>query len=213
MEEKRCLIIANGKECHQQLTKKLLRQKPFVIVLDGALLRVLERLIKVDLLMGDFDHYNMEEAKELLPDAEILHTPDQEKTDLDKGIELAIARGYTHIDIIWATGRRADHTMTNITNLVRYTGQAQLCMYDNYSVIYPIGKGFRKYFDAGTIISLIPVGTVKGIITGNLKYPLNHEDLVLGQRAGSSNQAVRDGFVEITYTAGQMIVMECVDLN
>jgi thiamine pyrophosphokinase len=84
-------------------------------------------------------------------------------------------------------------------------------MHDDYSVIYPIPKGFRKFYTAGSIISLIPVGTVKGIITGNLKYSLNHEDLVLGYRAGSSNEAAHDGFVEITYTSGQMLIMECKD--
>jgi thiamine pyrophosphokinase len=38
-----------------------------------------------------------------------------------------------------------------------------------------------------------------------------HEDLVLGHRAGTSNEAVKDGFVEITYTYGQMLIMECKD--
>lgn len=211
MEDKKCLIIANGKACSMQLTKRLLRDKPFVIALDGSLLRVLEKLIPINVLLGDFDRFDVNEARELLGDAEIVITPDQEKTDLDKGIEYAIEQGYKHIDIIWATGWRADHTITNITNLARYANQARLTMHDDYSVIYPIPKGFRKFYTAGSIISLIPVGTVKGIITGNLKYSLNHEDLVLGYRAGSSNEAAHDGFVEITYTSGQMIIMECHD--
>jgi thiamine pyrophosphokinase len=211
MEGKRCLIIANGEACSLGLTRGLLADKPFVIALDGSLLRVLEQLIHVDVLLGDFDRFDINEAKELLPNSEVIYAPDQEKTDLDKGIELAIARGYKNIDIIWATGWRADHTITNITNMVRYASQAHLTMYDDYSVIYPIGKGFRKFYTSGTIISLIPVGTVKGIITSNLKFPLVHEDLVLGHRAGTSNEAVKDGFVEITYTYGQMLIMECKD--
>lgn len=206
------MIIANGEQCSNSLLNSLLAKNPFVIVLDGALLPTLERKIKIDLLMGDFDHYRVNEAMELLsPETEILHTPDQELTDLDKGIELAIQRGFKEIDIVCATGRRADHTITNITNMARYAPQARLCMYDDYSTIYPVGKGFRKEFKAGTSISLIPVGTVKGIITGNLKYPLVMEDLVLGYRAGSSNEVVKNGFVEITYQTGQLIIMECVD--
>lgn len=211
MEDKRCLIIANGEACSNQLTRRLLGGNPFVIALDGSLLRVLEKLIPINVLLGDFDRFDINEARELLKDAEIVYAPDQEKTDLDKSIEYAIEKGYKHIDIIWATGMRADHTITNITNMARYATQAQLTMYDDYSVIFPIPKGFRKHYTAGSIISLIPVGTVKGIITGNLKYPLNHEDLVLGYRAGSSNEALRDGFVEITYTSGQMLIMECRD--
>lgn len=210
--EKRCLIIANGEGCADAITQNLLSQNPFVIVLDGALLRVVEKKLPMHLLMGDFDHYRINEAKEMLgPHVEILHTPDQEKTDLDKGIEEAINRGYKYIDIIWATGRRADHTITNITNIARYAEFADITLYDDYSIIYPIEKKFTRKYKAGTILSLVPVGTVTGITLKNLRYPLVNEDLVLGFRAGTSNEVLRNGDVEITYQSGSLLLMECFD--
>lgn len=210
--EKRCLIIANGEGCADTITQNLLRLNPFIIVLDGALLRVVEKKLPMHLLMGDFDHYRINEAREMLDaNVEILHTPDQEKTDLDKGIEEAINRGHKHIDIIWATGRRADHTITNITNVVRYAHLANITLYDDCSVIYPIEKNHTRVYKAGTILSLVPVGTVTGISLKNLRYPLVNEDLVLGFRAGTSNEVLRDGDVEITYQSGHLLLMECFD--
>lgn len=212
MSTNRCLIIANGEECSEQIVQNLLAHNPLVIVLDGALFRVLEKNIPFQILMGDFDHYRVKEAKKNLSvEIEIIHTPDQEKTDLDKGIELAIGRGCKHIDVIWATGRRADHSITNMTNSVRYAHQAEICLYDNYSNIYPISNNFRKYYKAGTIISLVPVGTVTGIQLSNLRFPLNKEDLILGFRAGTSNEVLADGEIEITYTSGHLLLMECFD--
>lgn len=212
MPNKHCLIIANGEECSAQITNKLLAESSLVIVLDGALYRVLEKQIPFQLLMGDFDHFRINEARELLPpDVEIIQTPDQEKTDLDKGIEMAISRGYKHIDIVWATGRRADHSITNMTNSVRYAHLANICLYDDYSIIYPITNNFRRSYKAGTIISLVPVGTVTGILLSNLRFPLNNEDLILGFRAGTSNEVLRDGEIAITYQTGYMLLMECFD--
>ena len=212
MPIKHCLIIANGEECSAEITNRLLAGSSLVVVLDGALFRVLEKQIPFNILMGDFDHFRVNEAIETLPpEVEIIHTPDQEKTDLDKGIELAINRGYTHIDIIWATGRRADHSITNMTNSVRYAHLANICLYDDYSTIYPINNNFSRSYKAGTTISLVPVGTVTGIQLTNLRFPLNNEDLILGFRAGTSNEVLHDGEITITYQSGHLLLMECVD--
>ena len=100
---------------------------------------------------------------------------------------------------------------TNITNLVRYRHTLKLTIIDDYSVIYPLPNRFEKWYPAGTPLSLIPVGTAGGIITENLKYNLHGETLTLGYRTGSSNQALSDGPVKISYTTGDLLMMECHD--
>ena len=82
------LIIANGEDCSYDLLSQLLEWSPTVLVLDGAITRVLELGIKVDIVLGDFD--SAKNIEELLIDQQpikIIHTPDQNKTDLEKGIE------------------------------------------------------------------------------------------------------------------------------
>lgn len=206
------LIIANGEACSTELLTQLLEWNPIVMVLDGALTRVLELGIKIDIVSGDFDRQQHPEALlEHQYPVEIIHTPDQNKTDLEKGIEILLSRNHKAINIVWATGRRSDHTITNITNLTRFANEATLVMYDDYSKIYCLPKVFEKWYPAGTPLSLIPVGTVLGITTEGLKYNMQNGRLEIGIRTGSSNESIVDGLVKISYKEGHLLMMECRD--
>jgi thiamine pyrophosphokinase len=206
------LIIANGEACSDEMLGQLLEWSPFVVVLDQAIYRVLDRGIKVDAWLGDFDQdHDFDAIREQQHPLEIVPTPDQDKTDLEKAIEFLIGRGFPAANIVWATGRRADHAITNITNLVRYKTQIQLVLYDDYSKIFPLVGTFEKWYTADTPLSLIPVGEVRGIVTSGLQYNLTDETLTLGYRSGNSNAAATDGFVRIAAENGDLLIMECWD--
>ncbi|WP_138481064.1 thiamine diphosphokinase [Dyadobacter bucti] len=207
------LIIANGEACSKELLGQLLEWSPFIVVLDHAIYRVLELGIKIDVWMGDFDQpHDFDAIRSSQHPLEIIDTPDQEKTDLEKAIDFLIQRGFPAANIVWATGRRADHAITNITNLVRYKDQIRLVLFDDYSKIFPLSGVFEKWYVAGTPVSLIPVGTVQGITTTGLKYNLTNETLTLGHRTGNSNEAENDGMVTISAEKGDLLIMECWDL-
>lgn len=211
-EQEPALIIANGEACSVELMGELLEWSPLVIVLDSAIHRVLELNIKVDVLLGDFDRdFDVEKIREAQYPIEIVHTPDQEKTDLEKAFEYLIGRGFPAVNVIWATGKRADHTITNVTNIVRFREQLKIVIIDDYSKIFLLPKTYEKWYPQGTPISLIPVGTATGITTQNLKYLLHNEPLTIGYRTGSSNEVEEDGMVKITYQEGDLLMMECVD--
>lgn len=211
-DQEPALIIANGEECSQEILGELLEWSPFVVVLDGAIQKVLDYGIKVDVLLGDFDrNIDLEEIQAQQSDIQIIHTPDQNKTDLEKAIDYLIEKGHKAANIVWATGKRADHSITNMTNLVRYKSQIKVVMIDNYSKIFPINKSFEKWYAQGTPISLIPVGFCEGISTSGLKYNIDNESLTIGFRSGNSNEAMADGFVKISFEAGELLLMECRD--
>ena len=158
-EQEPALIIANGEACSQELLGQLLEWSPLIVVLDSAIHRVLELGIKVDVLLGDFDReLDTDAIRSAQYPIEIVHTPDQEKHDLEKAFEYLIARGFPAANVVWATGRRADHTMTNITNVVRFRDQLKIVMIDDYSKIYLLPYQFEKWYTKGTPISLIPIG-------------------------------------------------------
>jgi thiamine pyrophosphokinase len=206
------LIIANGEACSEELLGQLLEWSPFVVVLDSAIHRVLDLGIKVDVLLGDFDrNLDLEAIQARQYPLEIVHTPDQNKHDLDKAYEYLIEKGFPAVNVIWATGRRADHTMTNITNLVRYSNLLKIVVLDDYSKIFRLPNHYEKWYPAQTPISLIPVGEVTQIATEGLVYNLQKENLTLGYRTGSSNETAQDGFVKISYQTGDLLLMECLD--
>jgi thiamine pyrophosphokinase len=206
------LLIANGEACQPELLGQLLEWSPTVVVLDSAIWRVLDLGIKVDVLLGDFDRdLDMDTIRAQQYPLDVVHAPDQNKTDLQKGIEYLIGRGYPAVNVIWATGRRADHTITNLTTIVQYKDQIRIVMLDDYSKIFPLVGRFEKWYVAKTPISLIPVGTVEGVVTEGLTYNLHNESLTLGYRTGSSNEAAQDGFVRIEAQTGDLLIMECWD--
>jgi thiamine pyrophosphokinase len=211
-DQEPALIIANGAACSIELLGQLLEWSPIVIVLDNAIERVMELGIKVDVLLGDFDenfdvkHYKTEQFP-----IEIVHASDQNKTDLQKAFEYLIDRKITAVNVIWATGKRADHTITNLTQMVAYSKQLKIVILDDYSKVFLLPKSYKKWYPANTIISLIPVGTVNHISTQNLFYPLQNESLQLGYRTGSSNHVAEDGIVIIEYQEGDLLLMECWD--
>ena len=211
-EQEPALIIANGEACSFELMGELLEWSPLVVVLDSAIHRVLDLNIKVDVLLGDFDRdFDAESIRKEQYPIEIVYTPDQDKTDLEKAFEYLIKRGFPAVNVVWATGRRADHTITNITNIVRFREQLKIVIIDDYSKIFLLPKVYEKWYPKGTPISLIPVGTASEITTQNLKYTLDNESLTIGYRTGSSNEVAEDGMVKITYQEGDLLMMECSD--
>ena len=211
-DQEPALIIANGEACSQELLGQLLEWSPLIIVLDSAIERVLELGIKVDVLLGDFDRgLEVNYYKEKQYPLEIVYAPNQDKTDLEKAFDYLIEKGHKAVNVIWATGKRADHTITNLTNIVAYRNLLKIVILDDHSKVYLLPETFEKWYTANTILSLIPIGKVTGITTQNLFYSLKNEDLTIGYRTGSSNHVIEDGIVSISHSNGDLLLMECWD--
>jgi thiamine pyrophosphokinase len=214
-EKQEPAIIANGESCSSELLGQLLEWSPFVVVLDSAIHRVNLLGIKVDVLLGDFDrNIDLDEIKQSQYPIELIYSPDQNKTDLEKAFDFLIERGFHAVNVVWATGRRADHSIANMTNIVRYKNKISIAIIDDYSIIYPLlplPANFEKWYAKGTPISLIPVGNAMNIQTKNLMYTLDNEHLMLGYRSGNSNEVAQDGLVTIAYQSGDLLLMECHD--
>lgn len=206
------LMIANGSACKMDLLNDLLEWSPFVLVLDGAYNRFKDLEIKADAILGDFDSIkNLEEIEQKQQPIEIVHAPDQNKTDLEKGIEYLIENKHEAVNIIWATGKRLDHTLANLNALIKYQNQIKIVVLDDYGKFYLLSKYFEKWFQKGQNISLFPFNEAKNIKTKNLKYPLKNETLSLGKRIGTSNEVLDDGLVKIKFDSGNLLMLECWD--
>ena len=211
-DQEPALIIANGAACNEELLGQLLEWSPLVIVLDSAIERVLELGIKVDVLLGDFDRgFDAEYYKESQYPIEIVHTPNQDKTDLEKAFEYLIEKGHKAANVIWATGKRADHTITNITNIVRFRESLKIVILDDHSKIFLLPTKFEKWYTKDSVISLIPIGEVNGVTSKNLFYPLKNDTLTIGYKTSSSNHVSEDGVVTIEHSKGDLLLMECWD--
>ncbi|PWA05025.1 thiamine diphosphokinase [Flavobacterium psychrotolerans] len=211
-DQEPALIIANGASCQEELLGQLLEWSPLVIVLDSAIERVINLNIKVDVVLGDFDRgFDPHEFLKSQYPIEIVHTPDQNKTDLEKAFDYLIERKIPAVNVVWATGKRADHTITNLTNIIRYRNELKIVIHDDHSKVFLLPKKFEKWYPENTPISLIPIGHVTGIHSENLFYPLKNDSLTIGYRTGSSNHVTHDGIVTIIHNEGDLLMMECMD--
>ncbi len=211
-DQEPALIIANGAACSSELLGQLLEWSPLVVVLDSAMERVVELGIKVDVLLGDFDRgFDANYYKETHYPIEIVPTPDQDKTDLEKAFDYLYERNIPAVNVVWATGKRADHTITNLTNIVNYRDKLKIVIIDDHSKVFLLPRKYEKWYTEKTPISLIPIGEVTGIHSTNLNYPLKEDTLKMGYRTGSSNFVAKDGIVVIEHETGDLLLMECLD--
>jgi thiamine pyrophosphokinase len=201
------LIIANGQMCSYELLVSVMEWCPFMVVLDGAYSRVVELQITPDVVIGDFD--SLPEIPQNAP-TQFIRIADQETTDLDKALEYLVNKGYNDINIVWATGKRLDHTLNNFASLAKYPDH-KIVLYDDHSKAFLLPKSFSKIYNAGDSLSLMPVHKATGICTHNLMYKLIDEELQYGQRSGACNQVLTTGAVTITHTSGTLALIESND--
>lgn len=208
------LMIANGDSCNGELMGQLLEWSPYVLVLDGALDRVLQRGIKVDAVLGDFDSVSVQrlstDQEQMI---EWIHKPEQDNTDFDKGVIHLIENNHSAVNVIWATGRRMDHTFNNILSMARFSGQINITLWDDHSKAFILQRSYKKYYPAGTTLSLLPITQVMDVKTQGLRYNLEGENLHVPDRTGNSNEVVSDGIVEIHHEEGLLCLMECFDTS
>lgn len=113
------------------------------------------------------------------------------------------------VRILGMTGGRADHTLSNLSVMLRYADRfANLLAMDadaDYRFLTTARNRCSIECSLGTIISLIPFGEARGIATENLRYPLSREILSLGAREGASNVATGSP-VTISIESGALLI-------
>ncbi|WP_313598746.1 thiamine diphosphokinase [Epilithonimonas vandammei] len=204
---KKALLFINGEP-----PKKFpnLSDYELIACTDGAFhyLRELNfPLEKLDFISGDFDsHINDEEIlQSKVHGFEIIETPDQNKTDFHKALELILKKGFENIDVYGGSGGEQDHFLGNLSVAYAFKDKLNLQFFDEYSSYYFIPKNFSISDVKGKMISLMPFPIAKNIETKGLKWPLNREDLMLGERIGTRNIAENKD-VTIKYNQGDLLI-------
>ncbi|MBR2154113.1 MAG: thiamine diphosphokinase [Bacteroidaceae bacterium] len=104
------VILANGSFPTAELPLAVLRRAPYVCACDGAIIHY----PKADAVVGDGDS-----VPEIYRD-KLIRVTEQEDNDLTKATRHCVGLGFRHIAYLGCTGRREDHTLGNISLMVRY---------------------------------------------------------------------------------------------
>ena len=88
----------------------------FIACTDGAFHYLQELdfpMDSLDFISGDFDSHSG--ADENIYDDKFIYTPDQEKTDFHKALEIIAEKGFENIDVYGGSGGEQDHFLGNLT--------------------------------------------------------------------------------------------------
>ena len=110
MNEFDAVILANGAFPTADEPLRLLREAHFVVCCDGAA----RHWPQCDAIVGDGDS-----VPEDLRDR-LIQIEEQEDNDLTKATRYCLSKGMKRIAYLGTTGKREDHTLGNISLIVRY---------------------------------------------------------------------------------------------
>lgn len=160
-------------------------------------------LEKLSFISGDFDSHSGKE--EGIYDEKFIYTPDQDKADFQKALEIITEKGFRKVDVLGGSGGEQDHFLGNLTVAFGYKDQLDLKFYDEFSEYYFVPKSFKIRNVKDKMISLYPFPSVENITTKGLNWPLANGNLSITSQIGTRNFAVEDE-VSIEYEKGDLLI-------
>lgn len=160
-------------------------------------------LDKLDFISGDFDSHSG--SDENVYEDKFIYTPDQDKTDFQKALEIIAEKDLKKVDVFGGSGGEQDHFLGNLTVAFGFKDQLDIKFYDEFSEYYFIPKQFVITGVKDKMISLYPFPSVENITTKGLNWALTNGNLNITSRIGTRNFAV-DNEVSIEYERGDLLI-------
>ena len=199
------LIVANGDWPKQLDVAQRAEAYRVVIALDGAANRLIGSNMIPDVLLGDLDSVSesaLEQCK--ASGVVIVHTPDQQSSDISKGLEW-VQRTYpdSEVDIIGVEIGRYDHHLAAYSALFECKSDATILL-DGWQA-RRVSQTQATSKRANSIFSLIPFGDVTGATIKGCQFSLDNESLTTGTR-GISNIATGHS-ITVSVKSGDLLLL------
>ncbi len=220
---KKCIMILSGGSLEADFVRLMLEKKQpdFVITADHGLVACRAAGLIPDLIVGDFDSAPAEVVEEYRQMFEehgkpVIRTFPVEKDETDTELAITTALQYEpeSICILGATGTRLDHTLANISLLLKpLAAEVRAEILDPWNRIFLADEPLRLSVNEayGPYFSLMPVDeTVAGLTIRGAKYELRDAELPFGSSLCISNE-FRNPVVEISMRQGILAVFETRD--
>ena len=157
----------------------------------------------LDFISGDFDSHSGNDNE--IYSEKFIHTPDQNKTDFEKSLEILLQKNVNIIDVYGGSGGEMDHFLGNLTVAFTFKEKMKIHFFDAYSQYFFIPNKFKLKGVKGKLISLYPFPKAQNVNTQGLNWSLNVEDIDITSRIGTRNFAVEDD-VSVSYSSGDILI-------
>lgn len=187
-----CVILANGDYPTHSIPLSILEHAPRLVCCDGA------AIAQADVIIGDGDS---------VPDQfrdRLIQVDEQEDNDLTKATRYCVQKGWHKVCYLGCTGKREDHTLGNISLLMRYKRDFGIdgIMYTDHGFFAPCHGTQTFQCFAGQQVSIFNL-TATTLSSDGLKwqsYPYKE------WWQGTLNEALTDTFT--IYADGDYIVFQ-----
>ena len=154
-------------------------------------LNLIKHNLEPAIIIGDLDSIDPN-SKKIYSEITI-EAPNQNKNDLEKGLDWIDDKGYSDVVIMGATGFRDDHTLSNIFIIMEKNYQMNIKIITDYG-IFQIIKGHKNISSfKGQPVSLFTLKKDSKITTSNLKYQFN-KDCISSLFSGALNESTSSHF-------------------
>lgn len=181
-----------------------------LIGVDGGARTLLRLGFVPNVVTGDGDSLTEAERAALQAmGACLIPTPDQDFTDLDKALTVAMdSLGITEATVFGATGGRLDHSYSVFSTLLKHGPRLPLRLVDEQACYQLVAGELVLTGDdlVGRTLSLLAFGRVEGITTTGVRWPLTDDWLAPGLRDGTLNE-ITEPRVRLTARSGPLIAM------
>lgn len=173
---------------------------------DGAFHYLKEKnfpLEKLDFVSGDFDSHSG--SDENLYHEKFMQTPDQDKTDFQKALEILETKGISEVAVYGASGGEMDHFLGNLTVSFSFKNSLIIRFYDDFSEYYFIPKNLVLENVKGKLISLFPFPKAENVTTTGLNWDIENKMLEMQTGLWIRNFA-REDQVTLSFEKGDLLL-------
>ncbi len=210
---KSAALFCNGYAPKKSIIQKIeSKYRTDIICVDGGLNYIYKYKIIPKILIGDLDSADKKILTQCAKSKNInvIKISRQTDTDLEKALKFCTKQKYKKVFILGFSGNRFDHTLSNISNAIKFAKKFQIILIDNYSALQLITGVNRFHSYKGEVLSLLAFSGRTLITTKNLKYPLKKSSLMIGVRESTSNSSISDTF-EVTVENGYALLTRHVE--
>lgn len=202
---KRCVIIGGAEINDYKRIRACLRADDFYIYCDSGLRHQEALGAAPDLIVGDFDSHENPHAA-----AETIVLPcEKDDTDTVYAVREALRRGFDDFLLIGVIGARLDHTLGNVSILLKLYGLGRRAkILDDYSEMEIAGREPLLIEDSFSFFSLLNIsGRARGITVENAKYPLHDAEIICDYQYGISNEVLPGKTARVTVGEGELLLI------
>ncbi len=174
-----------------------------VLAADGGANVLGEMGLRVDAAVGDFDSITSAARQRA---HEIKFDPNQDRSDCDKLLSLAVERGYSQITLCNVEGDRLDHVLATLQSAAKAPLSVRLALRSGLGLILTGAADVTLKAAPGETLSLLPLEHCEEVSLSGVAWPILNQALD-ARGANSLSNEVTAGAVNFRMDSGSVVLV------